>query len=79
MAKKDEELKSVYWVRLVERQNSGIRQTQELHRFESSSAALKKFEELVLENENKNGKWIVDILFIHEAQFFTIKEKHLWE
>ena len=78
MAKKDEELKSVYWVRLLERQPSGIRQQQELHRFESSAGALKKFEELVLENEGKAGQWIVDILFIHEGQFFTIKEKHLW-
>lgn len=78
MAKKDEELKSVYWVRLLERQPSGIRQQQELHRFESASAALKKFEELVLENEGKEGQWIVDILFIHEAQFSTIKEKRLW-
>ena len=78
MAKKDEELKSVYWVRLLERQPSGIRQQQELHRFESSAGALKKFEELVLENEGKAGQWIVDVLFIHEGQFSTIKEKRLW-
>ena len=78
MAKKDEELKPVYWVRLLERQPSGIRQQQELHRFESSAGALKKFEELVLENEGKAGQWIVDILFIHEGQFSTIKEKRLW-
>lgn len=77
MAKKDE-LRDVYWVRLLERQPSGIRQQQELHRYESSAGALKKFEELVLENEGKAGQWIVDILFIHEGQFSTIKEKHLW-
>ena len=77
MAKKDE-LRDVYWVRLLERQPSGIRQQQELHRFESSAGALKKFEELVLEHEGKEGQWIVDILFIHEGQFSTIKEKRLW-
>jgi hypothetical protein len=77
MAKKDE-FRDVYWVRLLERQPSGIRQQQELHRFESSAGALKKFEELVLENEGKAGQWIVDILFIHEGQFSTIKEKRLW-
>ena len=77
MASKDE-LRDVYWVRLLERQPSGIRQQQELHRFESSAGALKKFEELVLENEGKAGQWIVDVLFIHEGQFFTIKEKRLW-
>ena len=77
MAKKDE-FRDVYWVRLLERQPSGIRQQQELHRFESSAGALKKFEELVLENESKTGQWIVDILFIHEGQFSTIKEKRLW-
>ena len=78
MAKKDEELKSVYWLRLLERQPSGRRQQQELHRYESSAGALKKFEELVLENEGKAGQWIVDVLFIHEGQFSTIKEKRLW-
>ena len=45
MAKKDE-FRDVYWVRLLERQPSGIRQQQELHRFESSAGALKKFEEV---------------------------------
>ena len=77
MAKKDE-FSDVYWVRLLERQPSGIRQQQELHRYESSAGALKKFEELVLEHEGKEGQWIVDVLFIHEGQFFTIKEKRLW-
>lgn len=77
MAKKDE-FCDVYWVRLLERQPSGIRKQQELHRFESSAGALKKFEEMVLDNEGKDGQWIVDILFIHEGQFFTIKEKRLW-
>jgi hypothetical protein len=77
MAKKDE-LRDVYWVRLLERQPSGIRQQQELHKFESSAGALKKFEEMVLDNEGKDGQWIVDILFIHEGQFSTIKEKRLW-
>lgn len=78
MAKEEREFKDIYWVRLVERLPSGIRQQQELHRFESSAGALKKFEELVLDNEGKDGQWIVDILFIHEGQFSTIKEKRLW-
>ena len=77
MAKKDE-FCDVYWVRLLERQPSGIRQQQELHRYESSAGALKKFEELVLEHEGKEGQWIVDVLFIHEGQFFTVKERRLW-
>lgn len=78
MAKEEREFKDVYWVRLLERQQGGIRQQQELHRFESSAGALKKFEELVLEHEGKEGQWIVDILFIHEGQFFTVKERRLW-
>ena len=79
MAKKDDkEFRDVYWVRLIERLPSGIRQTEELHRIESSAGALKKFEELVLENEGKEGQWIVDVLFVHEGQFSTIKEKRLW-
>jgi hypothetical protein len=78
MAKEEREFKDIYWVRLLERQPSGIRQQQELHKFESSAGALKKFEELVLDNEGKDGQWIVDILFIHEGQFSTIKEKRLW-
>ncbi len=78
VAKEEREFKDVYWVRLLERQQGGIRQQQELHRFESSAGALKKFEELVLEHEGKEGQWIVDVLFIHEGQFFTVKEKRLW-
>jgi hypothetical protein len=78
MAKEEREFKDIYWVRLLERKPSGIRQQQELHKFESSAGALKKFEELVLDNEGKDGQWIVDILFIHEGQFSTIKEKRLW-
>lgn len=78
LAKEEREFKDVYWVRLLERQQGGIRQQQELHRFESSAGALKKFEELVLEHEGKEGQWIVDVLFIHEGQFFTVKEKRLW-
>ena len=78
MAKEEREFKDVYWVRLLERQQGGIRQQQELHRFESSAGALKKFEELVLEHEGTEGQWIVDILFIHEGQFFTVKERRLW-
>lgn len=78
MAKDEREFKDVYWVRLLERQPGGIRQQQELHRFESSAGALKKYEELILENEGKEGQWIVDVLFIHEGQFTTIEEKRLW-
>ena len=78
MAKEEREFKDVYWVRLLERQQGGIRQQQELHRFESSAGALKKFEELGLEHEGKEGQWIVDVLFIHEGQFFTVKERRLW-
>ena len=78
MAKEEREFKDVYWVRLLERQQGGIRQQQELHRFESSAGDLKKFEELVLEHEGKEGQWIVDVLFIHEGQFFTVKERRLW-
>ena len=78
MAKEEREFKDIYWVRLLERQQGGIRQQQELHRYESSAGALKKFEELVLEHEGKEGQWIVDVLFIHEGQFFTVKERRLW-
>ena len=42
------------------------------------NGSLKKFEELVLEHEGKEGQWIVDVLFIHEGQFFTVKERRLW-
>ena len=43
MAKRDDEFRDVYWERLLERQPSGVRQQQELHRFESSAGALKKY------------------------------------
>lgn len=78
MAKEEHEFKNVYWVRLLERNEIGIRKQIELHKYESSAGALKKFEELILENEGKEGQLIVDVLFIHEGQFFTVKEKHLW-
>ena len=78
MAKEEREFKDVYWVRLMQRFPTGIRQQEQLHRYESSAGALKKYEELILENEGREGQWVVDILFIHEGQFFTVKERRLW-
>ena len=75
MAKNDREFKDVYWVRALERFDTGVRKEVERYVCESSSGALHKYEELCIKYSKE--PYIVDILFIHEGQFHTIKEKRM--
>ena len=79
MAKGDKEFKDVYWLRLVEVTDTGLRVTLEREVTESIGVALKHYDEWILEHENvKDKRLLVDILYIHEGQFHTIKERRLW-
>ena len=79
MAKEEREKRDVYWVSLKE-YNNGIRTSLKKEVFESASGALKRYEEWVLDYEKETDKQLlVDILYIHEGYFSTIKEFHLWE
>lgn len=81
MAKEEKEMRDVYWVSLKERDEKGIRTTLEKHVYESAGGAYKKYEELIYEWESKqtDKMLIVDILFIKDGCFNTIREKHLWD
>ena len=79
MAKEEREKRDVYWVSLREHSNR-IRTTLKKEVFESASGALKRYEEWVLDHEKEaDRQLLVDILYIHEGYFSTIKEFHLWE
>ena len=80
MAKGDKEFKDVYWLRLIEVTDTGLRITLEREVTESLGVALKHYDEWILEHENvTDKKLLVDILYIHEQQFHTIREHHLWD
>ena len=80
MAKEEKEMRDVYWVSLKERDERGVRTTLEKHVYESAGGAYKKYEELIYKYEPTKGKMlIVDILFIKDGCFNTIREKHLWD
>ena len=79
MAKQDREFKDVYWLRLIEVTDTGLRITLEREVTETLGAALKHYEEWILEHEKVTDKrLLVDILYIHDGQFSTIREHHLW-
>ena len=43
------------------------------------AGVLKHYDEWILEHENTTDKrLLVDILYIHEGQFSTLREHHLW-
>ena len=80
MAKEEKEFRDVYWVCLKEYIEPGLRITIEKHVYESSAGALKKYEDLILENEGKKDKQsLVDVVFISQGKFSSLKEKHLWK
>lgn len=77
MAKQDREFKDVYWLRLVEVTDTGLRVTLKREVTESLGVALKHYDEWILEHEKvTDKKLLVDILYIHEGQFFTMREHH---
>ena len=79
MAKDEKEYKDVYWTSIKEYDN-GLRKTIKKEVFEGLGGALKRYEEWILESEGVHDKkLLVDILFIHEGQFFTIREHHCWD
>ena len=80
MAKEEKEMRDVYWVSLKERDERGIRTTLEKKVFESMGGALKQYNDWVLEYESVNDKkLIVDVIFIKDGCFYTIREFHLYE
>ena len=80
MAKEEKEMRDVYWVSLKERDKRGIRTTLEKKVFEGMGGALKQYNDWVLEYESvKDKQLIVDVLFIKEGCFYTIREFHLYE
>ena len=79
MAKQDREFKDVYWLRLIEVTDTGLRITLEREVTESIGVALKHYDEWILEHENVTDKrLLVDIQYKHEGQFSTLREHHLW-
>ena len=80
MAKEEKEMRDVYWVSLKERDERGIRTTLEKKVFEGMGGALKQYNDWVLEYESvKDIQLIVDVIFIKEGCFYTIREFHLYE
>lgn len=72
---REERKRDVYWVRVLERTDTGLRLEIERYMYESVAGALKKFEDLCL--QYNKPPYIVDILFICDSQFHTIKEKRM--
>ncbi len=72
---KDDRKRDVYWVRALTRSDTGVRKEVERHVYESVAGALKKFEDLCL--QYNKAPYIVDVLFICDSQFHTIKEKRM--
>lgn len=80
MAKEEREIRDVFWVCLKERDERGVRKTLEKYVFEGAGGAYKKYEELIYQYEPTKGRMlIVDIVFIKDGMFNTIREKHLWD
>ena len=80
MARDDKEFKDVYVVYLKEYTKQGYRIPIETYRHESVSGAIKKYEDLILENEGHCDKrLLVELQFISQNRYMTLKEKHLWK
>lgn len=72
---REERKHDVYWTRVLERTDNGLRLEVEKYVSESVASANMKFEELCLKYNKE--PYIVDILFICDSQFHTIKEKRM--
>lgn len=80
MAKEEREIKDVYWLRLVEVSNTGIRKELKREVSESSGKVFKLYSEWIADaNSVKDKKMLVDILFISQGMFYTIREHHCWD
>ena len=72
----DKEWADVYWV-CLKRKEGYLRIALETYKYESSSGAIMKYEQLIMENEHKKGEGLfVELLFISEGRFSTLKEQH---
>jgi hypothetical protein len=80
MAEKERELKDVYIVYIKEFTPGRLRLPVEKHVFESAAGAIRKYEDLILEYEGKQAdkRLLVELQLITQGQYFTLKEKHLW-
>lgn len=78
---KEKEYKDIYRVSLKERNNIGLRFELERYDYEGVSGAVKRYEDLITEYEGKHdGRMLlVELQFISDGQFRTLKERHLWE
>lgn len=80
LSKGEREFKDVYITALKERTEDGCRHTLEAYRYESVSGAIKKYEDLILDHEGcKDKLLLVELQFITQNRYMTLKEKHLWE
>lgn len=80
MAKSDREFKEIYRVSLKERTVEGYRIEIERYDYQSAAGALKKYEDLIGDNISKQDKkLLVELQFIYEGKFSTLRERHLWE
>ena len=77
MAREDKEFKDVYWV-CLKRYETGLRPMIKKQVFEGIGSALKCYEEWILEHEKPEPQsLIVELMFISQGRFTTLKEKHI--
>ena len=77
MAREDKEFKDIYWV-CLKRYENGLRPMIEKQVFEGIGSALKCYEEWILEYEKPEPQsLIVELMFISQGRFTTLKEKHI--
>ena len=82
MAEKEKrDLKDVYIVYVKERTPEGLRLPLETYRFETVSSAILKYEELIMEHSgiHTDKMLLIELQFIAQGVYSTLKEKHLWE
>lgn len=79
LIKEEKERRPIYRVCLKERKSDGRRIPIKHKDFESSSGAIKYYEELLLENEKVGEKLglIVEMQFIFQSKYSTLQEKHI--
>ena len=81
MASEKREIKNVYRVSIKERNELGHRIELERYDYETGIGAIRKYEELVMEYDSRNAdkKLLIELQFITEGKFFSIREKHFWD
>lgn len=81
MAKEEKEYKDIYRTMLKERTPQGYRIEIERYDYEGIAGAIKKYEDLITEYEGKHTDkmLLVELQYISDGQFHTLKERHLWK